>query len=105
VCGIVDSDTKYDMLEINFEHGKGKVKGRLSFTLIDKNQESIAVNLWGELSKLDIFEGDLVVINGARVSNFGGKSLNCGQEHCKILVNPNFETVNDLDEFVNLTRC
>ena len=40
--------------------------------------ESIPINLWGELSKLDIFEGDLVVINGARVSNFGGRSLNCG---------------------------
>ena len=78
VCGIVDSGTKYDMLEINFEHGKGKVNGRLSFTLIDKTLESIPINLWGELSKLDIFEGDLVVINGARVSNFGGRSLNCG---------------------------
>jgi hypothetical protein len=42
------------------------------------NNQSIPINLWGELSKLEISEGDLVVINGARVSNFGGKSLNCG---------------------------
>ena len=92
------------MLEINFENGKGKVKGRLSFTLNDKNNQSIPINLWGELSKLEISEGDLVVINGARVSNFGGKSLNCGHEHCKILVNPSVDTVNDLDKFVDLNR-
>jgi hypothetical protein len=42
------------MLEINFENGKGRVKGRLSFIIIDKNLQSIPINLWGELSKLEI---------------------------------------------------
>jgi ssDNA-binding replication factor A large subunit len=46
------------------------------FSIMDKSNECINVNVWGELSELQINEGDILAINGARVSNFGGKSLN-----------------------------
>lgn len=64
------------------------MKGRLLFTISDKANDMINVYMWGELSKSKVSEGDLIVINGARVSNFGGKSLNCSQEHSKVLINP-----------------
>jgi hypothetical protein len=66
------------MVEVNFEHGKDKVRGRLSFSLIDRNRDMITVYFWGELSRMFVSEGDLLVLNGARVSSFAGKSLNCG---------------------------
>jgi hypothetical protein len=51
-------------------------------------------------------EGDLIIINGARVSQFGGKSLNCSQEHCKIYINPDEDTIfDDLSLYVDLRRC
>ena len=58
------------------------------------------MNLWGELSNIEVKEGDVVAINGARVSNFGGKSLNCSFEHCKILVNPSSNIVEDLATYI-----
>jgi len=44
-----------------------------------------------------------VVLNGARVSNFGGKSLNCRTDHCKVLVNPEASKVNDIEKFIDLS--
>ena len=60
-------------------------------SIIDKSNECINVNFWGELSKLQIKEGDIIAINGARVSNFGGKSLNLSEEHAKVVINPDKE--------------
>ena len=60
-------------------------------SIIDKSNECINVNFWGELSKLQIKEGDIIAINGARVSNFGGKSLNLSEEHAIVVINPDKE--------------
>jgi hypothetical protein len=59
--------------------------------MIDPSKECINVNFWGDLSELNVKEGDIVVINGARVVNFGGKSLNVGSEHAKVFINPTNE--------------
>jgi Replication protein A OB domain len=104
VAGIVHSSTQYDMIEVKFDHGKDKVKGRLQFTVIDKNLDQITVYFWGDLSRMYISVGDIVIMNGARVSNFQGKSLNCGTEHCKILVNPAQDSINDLEKFVDVSK-
>ena len=106
VCGIVCSSPQYDGIQVNFDHGKGPVKGRLIFNIMDRSSDIITVYIWGELAVTQITDGDLIVMNGARVSNFGGKSLNCGQDHCKLLVNPPLEQVNEnISQFVDLARC
>jgi hypothetical protein len=73
---------------VKFENGKSNLKGRLLFSLMDISTTTIIVNLWGDYSNLPLCEGDIIAINGARVSNFGGKSLNCAIDHAKIFVNP-----------------
>ncbi|CDW83621.1 replication protein a 70 kda dna-binding subunit-like [Stylonychia lemnae] len=106
VCGInVTKDPKKDDIDVKFDYGKKTLKGRLVFTLVDNTNEVINVNLWGDLSNIEINEGDIVIINGARVSTFGGKSLNCGSEYCKIIINPTREEVSDIDRYVDLSNA
>ena len=38
--------------------------------ITDRTKEFITVFLWGELSRIKIREGDVIVINGGRVSSF-----------------------------------
>lgn len=91
---------------MNFEHGKDQVNGRLIFNVLDRSADIITVYVWGELSSTKIKEGDLIVMNGARVSHFGGKSLNCSHDHCKLLVNPALDLfADDLNRFVDVSRC
>ena len=72
------------------------------FDIADRSQDIIKVFLWGELSRKPVvYEGDLIIINGARVSSFGGKCLNCSIDHCSVLLNPDVESINDLGKFVD----
>lgn len=80
-----------------------QVKGRMVFSIMDKSKECINVNVWGSLSSIRVNEGDILAINGARVTSFGGKSLNVSQEHAKIIINPSKNLIENLDEFVDLT--
>lgn len=70
--------------------------------LKDASHETINVYLWGELSNLELNQGDIVIVNGGRVSNFGGKSINCGSEYCKIIVNPTREIVPDIHKYIDI---
>ena len=73
---------------------------------MDRSSDIITVYVWGELSATKISEGDFIVMNGARVSNFGGKSLNCSHDHCKLLINPQLDSFADeITRFVDLTNC
>jgi hypothetical protein len=105
VCGVnISKQPQIDDIQVNFEHGKGKIKGRQIFTLIDNSNECINVNLWGELSKKIIKEGDIIVINGARVTNYGGKNLNCSPEHAKVFVNPGPDIVDNIKSLVDTKK-
>ncbi|TNV82512.1 hypothetical protein FGO68_gene2808 [Halteria grandinella] len=107
VCGVVHSSVQNEGIEVKFEHGKGNVKGKMVFSIIDRMNDMITVYLWGDLSReTKVREGDVIIINGARVSQFGGKSLSCSIEHCKIYINPEEESVSDeLSKYVDLRRC
>lgn len=61
---------------------------------MDNSNECINVNIWGEMSENIIKEGDMIIINGARVTNFGGKSLNVSSEHAQIFINPGEDIIN-----------
>mmetsp|Transcript_13721 Transcript_13721/g.13434 ORF Transcript_13721/g.13434 Transcript_13721/m.13434 type:complete len:122 (+) Transcript_13721:118-483(+) len=70
--------------------------------LSDNSNQSINVNVWGELSSIQINEGDVVAINGARVTSFAGKSLNVSADHAKVFINPDRNLIPDLEKSVNL---
>ncbi len=47
------------------------------------------MTLWGNnATKLVYAEGRVLAIKGARVSDYGGKSLNAGDEHSQVFLDP-----------------
>ena len=98
-------DPRKDDIDVKFDYGKKTLRGRLVFSIVDNSKEVINVNLWGDLSNIEVNEGDIVIINGARVSTFGGKSLNCGSEYSKIIINPTREEVPDIDDFIEIASA
>jgi len=53
--------------------------------LADETGLQIQLTLWGKnATKLDFTEGHVLAVKGARVSDYGGKSLNAGDEHSQI---------------------
>lgn len=76
---------------VNLRSGQQKV--RKYVTLIDDSSYSISLTLWGDMcersSALKI--GDVLAVKGARVSEFGGKSLNAADDHSVLFINMNHE--------------
>lgn len=91
VIGTALVDAEYEPREYHMKHGKESLEGKTSFVIQDKNMTSINVYMWGELAQKNqkITKNDLVILQGARVSQFSTKSLSCSIDHCKAYVNPN----------------
>lgn len=84
--GIVTQITP--MTKVNIK-STGQEKDRRNINIVDESGLSIQISLWGGLAKRDEYrEGDVVALKGARVSDYGGKSLNSGDEHGHMFVNP-----------------
>lgn len=50
---------------------------------------SLMATLWGELAKdSDIQPGTVIAVKGAKVSDFGGKSLNISKDTCTMEFDP-----------------
>jgi len=43
--------------------------------------------------------GQILAIKNARVSEFGGKSLNCGDDHSLLYIEPNHQRTIDLQKW------
>jgi ssDNA-binding replication factor A large subunit len=66
-------------------------------TLVDESAFSIIATLWGDMCERHMINtGDIIAISGARVSEFGGKSLNAATDHADLIVNPNHERARKL---------
>lgn len=49
---------------------------------MDQTGLQIQLTLWGKnATKLELSEGRVFAVKGAKVSDYGGKSLNAGDEH------------------------
>jgi len=72
---------------VNLRSGQQKV--RKYVTLIDDSSCSISLTLWGEMCErsTDHQTGDILAVKGARVSEFGGKSLNAADDHSVLFKN------------------
>lgn len=66
----------------------GGPKERRQISIADESGLAIQVTLWGgNATKLDYREGEVLAIRGAKVSDYGGKTLNSGNEHSQIYLN------------------
>jgi len=79
----------------------GQQKVRKYVTLIDDTSCSISLTLWGDMCERnqEIKIGDVLACKGARVSEFGGKSLNAADDHSCLFANINHERCKALKEW------
>ena len=70
----------------------GELRDRKQVTFVDDTGVSIMATLWGsDMAGLDLQVGQVVAIKGARVSEYGGKSLNMGSDHAQLRLDPDEE--------------
>ena len=77
-------------------------------TLIDDSSCSISLTLWGEMCErnANLQIGDILAVKGARVSEFGGKSLNAADDHSILFINMNHERCKSLKTwYTELMAC
>lgn len=89
ICGVITEISEKET--VNLKTGQQKV--RKYVTLIDDTSCSISLTLWGEMCERNsgLTNGDVLAVKGARVSEFGGKSLNAADDHSVLFVNMNHE--------------
>lgn len=99
ICGVVTEIS--DKETVNLKSGQQKV--RKYVTLIDDSYCSISLTLWGDMCERSdaIQMGDIISVKGARVSEFGGKSLNAADDHSLLFVNDAHERVTKLRQWYN----
>lgn len=77
-------------------------KIRKYVTLVDESCCSIVVTIWGDMcDRHTLTLGDIIAISGARVSDYGGKSLNAASDHADLAINPNHERARKLSMWYN----
>ena len=56
--------------------------------MLDESKLRIGLTLWGEnASKEGLFDGNIIALRGAKVSDYGGKSLNSGWDNNSVMIN------------------
>lgn len=77
--GVIQSVGQVSSFQPKFGGGP---KDRRQISIADESGLAIQVTLWGgNATKLDFREGEVLAIRGAKVSDYGGKTLNSGAEH------------------------
>ena len=72
-------------------------KDRRYITIVDEGGSLIQVSLWGKNTRdYDLSEGQVIAIKGARVSDYNGKSINSGDEHSQIFIDPKHKRAKEL---------
>ena len=69
----------------------GEYRDRRTITLDDDSGMSIMATFWGDAANIDLAVGSIIAIKGARVSTYGGLSLNVGSDHATVKVDPEGE--------------
>ncbi len=94
ICGVVTEIS--DKETVNLRNGQQKV--RKYVTLIDDSYCSISLTLWGDMCERSVTMqiGDIIAVKGARVSEFGGKSLNAADDHSLLYTNMQHDRIAQL---------
>ena len=67
----------------------GENRDKRTLTIADESGLSVGMTLWGCLgSDFEYAEGQIMAVKNARVSDYGGKSLNCGDGSSQIFMDP-----------------
>lgn len=94
VCGVIAEVSDNEMVNLR----KGSQKIRKYLTLIDDSGCAISLTLWAtmcdRITNDDIHK--VVAVKGARVSEFGGKSLNAADDHSTLFPELNHERCRQL---------
>lgn len=68
----------------------GSNRDKRALTIVDETEMSIIVTLWGTLANQHRYEvGQIIAFKNASISDFGGKSINCGDDRTQIIFEPN----------------
>lgn len=82
---------------INLKNGVKKDK--LTVLLADETSKTISLSFWGDQATMSEYKDNPVIaLKGVRVSNYGGKSLNCVEEST-VLINPQIPEAKKLKEW------
>ena len=69
--------------EINLKNGTTKLRRHIQ--IADDSDKAISLTLWGDLcDRDDLSLGDVLALKAGRVSEFGGRSLNCSNDHASL---------------------
>ena len=102
VVGIVH--LKGDPVEISLKAGESKIKTNI--ILVDQTNEVVTCTFWGnneQLLKIHEEDHPVIAIKGARVSKFGGRSVNCSDK-VSIHINPDHKKLVDLKKWYEQHR-
>jgi len=81
IIGVIEDVSNISSINLK----SGQTKDRRNVTLVDNSGDagcSITATLWSDNAQLNNYRvGQVMAIKGARISDYNGKSLNCGQEH------------------------
>lgn len=97
LIGVVTEINEKEVVKLR----RGFDKYRRYLTIIDDTSCSIIITLWAEMCDrfLNIQKGDIIAIKGARVSEFGGKSINAADDHAILYHNINHDRAKKLLQF------
>ena len=117
VCGVIAEVSENETVNLR----KGSSKVRKYVTLIDDSGYAISLTLWAtmcdRITTDDIHK--IIAVKGARVSEFGGKSLNAADDHSSLFNELNHDRCrtlikwyrelkesgkSDIENFQNLTQ-
>ena len=82
----------------NFITKAGEERQRRSIYLADENNVKIQATLWGKIAFNEADVGHIIAIKNAKVSDFGGKSLNLGDDG-QIYLNPQTHRTKELQKW------
>jgi len=75
-------------------------KDKRTLNIADESGLSIIITLWGNNSNAHEYrEGDIFAVRGARVSDYGGRSLNAGHEHSQVYINIDHKRTRELKQW------
>jgi replication factor A1 len=64
-------------------------RDRRTITIADESDLKVQITMWGSIANNIAYEkGQVLAVKNAKVSDFGGKSLNCGDESSYVTICP-----------------
>jgi replication factor A1 len=89
VIGVVADVSENEVVNLR----KGSQKTRKYVTLVDESGCAISLTLWASMNE-KVTSADMhkvLAVKGARVSEYGGKSLNAADDHSSLFIDLNHE--------------